>query len=217
MQGSMHKGGSTGCLTTIGGGCYGAVLPAAETGAAVPFLKMLTSAVLLQILSELVESARSHNFTDLVMVHEHRGEPDGLVVCHLPYGPTAYFGIFNTVGLRISRRALPVRWAHTRLEISAGLAQPMLGGRLSTCHSGLRTCAWRFSMCGLGLIYVHQPCCSYSAALCILCLTVCKAALHSGCKMNSHSQAYCDWLTSAEHASFATLADTCRVGTAGPG
>eukprot|EP00891_Asterochloris_glomerata_P004251 jgi/Astpho2/4251/e_gw1.00064.61.1_t len=50
-----------------------------------------------QILSELVESARSHNFTDLVMVHEHRGEPDGLVVCHLPYGPTAYFGIFNTV------------------------------------------------------------------------------------------------------------------------
>ena len=31
------------------------------------------------------------------MVHEHRGEPDGLVVCHLPYGPTAYFGLFNTV------------------------------------------------------------------------------------------------------------------------
>jgi hypothetical protein len=22
---------------------------------------------------------------------------DGMVVCHLPYGPTAYFGIFNTV------------------------------------------------------------------------------------------------------------------------
>jgi hypothetical protein len=47
--------------------------------------------------SELVESCRSHDYTDLVMVHEHRGEPDGLVVCHLPYGPTAYFGIFNTV------------------------------------------------------------------------------------------------------------------------
>jgi U3 small nucleolar ribonucleoprotein protein IMP4 len=27
----------------------------------------------------------------------HRGEPDGMVVCHLPYGPTAYFGVFNTV------------------------------------------------------------------------------------------------------------------------
>ena len=114
----------------------GAVLPAAETGSAVPFLKTPTPAVLLQILSELVESARSHNFTDLVMVHEHRGEPDGLVVCHLPYGPTAYFGIFNTVGLRFSRRALPVRWdlpasATPKLELSAGRAQPMLSGRLA--------------------------------------------------------------------------------------
>lgn len=32
-----------------------------------------------------------------VVVHEHRGEPDGLVVCHLPYGPTAYFGIHHVV------------------------------------------------------------------------------------------------------------------------
>ena len=51
----------------------------------------------LQIISEIVESCRSHDFTDIIMVHEHRGEPDGLVVCHLPYGPTAYFGIHNTV------------------------------------------------------------------------------------------------------------------------
>lgn len=51
-----------------------------------------------QVISELVESCRAHDFTDIIMVHEHRGEPDGLVVCHLPYGPTAYFGIHNTVG-----------------------------------------------------------------------------------------------------------------------
>lgn len=50
-----------------------------------------------QIMSELVESCRSHDFTDLIILHEHRGEPDGMVVCHLPYGPTAYFGIFNAV------------------------------------------------------------------------------------------------------------------------
>ena len=48
-------------------------------------------------MSELVESARNNDYTDVVMIHEHRGEPDGLVVCHLPYGPSAYFGIFNTV------------------------------------------------------------------------------------------------------------------------
>ena len=44
-----------------------------------------------------MESARNSDFTDIVMIHEHRGEPDGLVVCHMPYGPSAYFGIFNTV------------------------------------------------------------------------------------------------------------------------
>ena len=46
---------------------------------------------------ELVDSSRRHDFTDIVVLHEHRGEPDGLVVCHLPYGPTAYFGLHNTV------------------------------------------------------------------------------------------------------------------------
>ena len=55
----------------------------------------------LQVLPELVDTCRSHGVTDIVMVHEHRGEPDGLVVCHLPYGPTAYFGIFNTVRGRL--------------------------------------------------------------------------------------------------------------------
>ncbi|PNW77846.1 hypothetical protein CHLRE_10g454100v5 [Chlamydomonas reinhardtii] len=49
------------------------------------------------ILKELVDTCRNHDFTDIVVLHEHRGEPDGMVVCHLPYGPTAYFGIFNTV------------------------------------------------------------------------------------------------------------------------
>ena len=36
------------------------------------------------------ESTLEHN--KVVIVHEHRGEPDGMVVCHLPFGPTAYFG-----------------------------------------------------------------------------------------------------------------------------
>ena len=57
----------------------------------------LTAQHFLQVVSELVESARNNDYTDVVMIHEHRGEPDGIVVCHLPYGPSAYFGIFNTV------------------------------------------------------------------------------------------------------------------------
>lgn len=105
------------------------------------------------VLAELVNTCRSHDFTDIVVLHEHRGEPgeraglrlvstawvalqrlqgppcsclqgphpaarpqprapvswlaharigccapaDGMVVTHLPYGPTAYFGIYSTV------------------------------------------------------------------------------------------------------------------------
>jgi U3 small nucleolar ribonucleoprotein protein IMP4 len=49
------------------------------------------------IVKDLMELARSHEMTDVIIVHEHRGEPDGLVVCHLPYGPTAYFGLSNVV------------------------------------------------------------------------------------------------------------------------
>ncbi|TWW61061.1 U3 small nucleolar ribonucleoprotein IMP4 [Takifugu flavidus] len=45
----------------------------------------------------LVQACRANNVTDLVIVHETRGQPDGLVVCHLPFGPTAYFTLYNVV------------------------------------------------------------------------------------------------------------------------
>ena len=48
-------------------------------------------------IKELVESCRLNDVSDLILVHEHRGVPDGLIVCHLPYGPTAYFGLSNVV------------------------------------------------------------------------------------------------------------------------
>ncbi|GBG83504.1 hypothetical protein CBR_g37218 [Chara braunii] len=50
-----------------------------------------------QTVPEIVDACRRNDFTDIVMVHEHRGEPDGMIVCHLPYGPTAYFGLLNVV------------------------------------------------------------------------------------------------------------------------
>ena len=50
-----------------------------------------------QVVADLVSSARAHDFTDIVVLHEHRGEPDGLVVCHLPHGPTVSFGVHNAV------------------------------------------------------------------------------------------------------------------------
>lgn len=49
------------------------------------------------VLKELVDMCRTNDFTDLVIFHEHRGEPDGMIISHMPYGPTAYFGLYNVV------------------------------------------------------------------------------------------------------------------------
>ncbi|KAL3852576.1 hypothetical protein ACJMK2_016197 [Sinanodonta woodiana] len=46
---------------------------------------------------QLVDACRANDVTDLILLHEHRGVPDGLVVSHLPYGPTAYFNLSNVV------------------------------------------------------------------------------------------------------------------------
>ena len=35
--------------------------------------------------------------TDFIVVHETRGRPDGLIVSHLPFGPTAYFNLSDVV------------------------------------------------------------------------------------------------------------------------
>ena len=45
----------------------------------------------------IVSTCRADGFTDIIILQEHRGVPDGLVVSHLPYGPTAYFGLHNVV------------------------------------------------------------------------------------------------------------------------
>ena len=44
-----------------------------------------------------MDVCRRNDFTDIVVVQEHRGEPDGLIISHLPYGPTCYFTMLNTV------------------------------------------------------------------------------------------------------------------------
>eukprot|EP00026_Physarum_polycephalum_P014519 Phypoly_transcript_15041.p1 GENE.Phypoly_transcript_15041~~Phypoly_transcript_15041.p1 ORF type:complete len:285 (-),score=35.52 Phypoly_transcript_15041:1-855(-) len=46
---------------------------------------------------ELMEACKTNQITDIIILNEHRGVPDGMLVCHLPFGPTAYFGILNCV------------------------------------------------------------------------------------------------------------------------
>ncbi|KYO30867.1 U3 small nucleolar ribonucleoprotein protein IMP4 isoform X2 [Alligator mississippiensis] len=48
-------------------------------------------------LGTLLHACRANGLTDLLLLHEHRGVPDGLIVSHLPLGPTAYFTLANVV------------------------------------------------------------------------------------------------------------------------
>ncbi|CAG8793634.1 13446_t:CDS:2, partial [Acaulospora morrowiae] len=49
------------------------------------------------VIKDMVDACRANEVTDLIILHEHRGEPDGMVICHFPYGPTAYFSLHNVV------------------------------------------------------------------------------------------------------------------------
>lgn len=49
------------------------------------------------VINDLIEMCTSKDFTDLIILHEHRGEPDGMIISHLPLGPTLYLGIKNCV------------------------------------------------------------------------------------------------------------------------
>jgi len=48
-------------------------------------------------MKSLINACRANSVTDFIIIHEHRGNPDTLIVCHLPYGPTAYFNISDCV------------------------------------------------------------------------------------------------------------------------
>jgi U3 small nucleolar ribonucleoprotein protein IMP4 len=80
---------------------------------------------------QLMESCRQSEFSDVVIVQETRGEPDGLVVCHLPLGPTAFFSLSGAV-LRhdLSPPAAPMSEAFPHLVLDGFTTD--LGTRVGT-------------------------------------------------------------------------------------
>ena len=49
------------------------------------------------VIHDLVKLCHDHAFTDLIILHAHRGEPDGMILSHFPFGPTVYFGLTNVI------------------------------------------------------------------------------------------------------------------------
>ncbi len=66
---------------------------------------------------EIVETCRADGFSDLVVLQEHRGVPDGLVVSHMPYGPTAYFGLHHVVMRHDLPKVAPISEAYPHLVL----------------------------------------------------------------------------------------------------
>ena len=48
-------------------------------------------------MKQLLNACRANAVTDFIVIHEHRGQPVGMIISHLPYGPTAYFNISDVV------------------------------------------------------------------------------------------------------------------------
>lgn len=47
------------------------------------------------VVKELAAACRANDVTDLIILHEHRGVPDAMIVSHFPHGPTIYFTLHN--------------------------------------------------------------------------------------------------------------------------
>ena len=81
-------------------------------------------------MSEVVAAAVAADFTDIVAVQETRGEPDALIVSHLPLGPTVHFTLSNAVLRHDIEGRAPVSEAAPHL-IFNGFASA-LGRRVQT-------------------------------------------------------------------------------------
>lgn len=49
------------------------------------------------LIKDLVRACKENDYSDLILLHENRGEPDGMIISHMPMGPTIYFGLYNVV------------------------------------------------------------------------------------------------------------------------
>lgn len=46
-------------------------------------------------IKKMVSGAKAHEFTDIIVINEDKRSPNGLLLIHLPDGPTAYFRLSN--------------------------------------------------------------------------------------------------------------------------
>ena len=68
-------------------------------------------------IDEIVDACKKSDFTDIILLNETRGEPDALIISHLPFGPTAYFTLSNCVLRHDIPECTPASQAYPHLII----------------------------------------------------------------------------------------------------
>jgi U3 small nucleolar ribonucleoprotein protein IMP4 len=86
-------------------------------------------------IDELVEACKKADFTDLILLNETRGNPDAMIISHLPYGPTAYFTLSNSVLRHDIPECKPASQAYPQLIIDG--MNSKIGKRISQILSAL--------------------------------------------------------------------------------
>ena len=66
-------------------------------------------------MDELVDACKKADFTDVIVLNETRGNPDGMIISHLPFGPTAYFTLSNSVIRHDIPECTPASQAHPHI------------------------------------------------------------------------------------------------------
>jgi len=61
-------------------------------------------------MKQLLDACRANSVTDFIVVHEHRGQPNAIIISHLPYGPTGD-SLLQLVICRDASR-YPWHWDH---------------------------------------------------------------------------------------------------------
>lgn len=84
---------------------------------------------------ELIEACKKAEFTDVIILTETRGMPDGMTVSHLPFGPTVYFTLSNCVLRHDIPECTPASQAYPHL-IFDGFNSP-IGERVSRALKAL--------------------------------------------------------------------------------
>ncbi|ODN00505.1 putative ribosome production factor 1 [Orchesella cincta] len=82
-------------------------------------------------IKNIVNQAKDHEFTDIVVINEDRKEPSSMLICHLPEGPTCFFRLSNVKLTKhikrdwreITSHRPEVLWSNFRTRLGVGVGR----------------------------------------------------------------------------------------------